>query len=273
LSGSLALETVGSAPSETFGYVLRATMLQAGNYTVSIIMRSTGTVAAATTFGCLPSVVCASRSVVTSSLSALPLAEPQRSEIQVTIASFDMFGNARDMEWFSPCTAHASATAVTAARDVLSVAVNAESCQCCTSPHLVMAGGPAVSSSPAPIYPQFNIFTGALSSAAVATDHSLGTSSRGYVLQPPVSVLTSALPLLKLQLIESASASLWPDESRAAGTPLALVQGSWNASSQLHVFSAAAPPGAAVIRTEPFQLLHGSLLATCVPRTPQRCHL
>jgi hypothetical protein len=131
-----------------------------------------------------------------------------------------------------------------------------------------MAGGPAVSTSPALIHPEFNFFTGTLSSAAITTDHSLGISSRGYALQPPISVLTSALPLLKLQRVESASSPLWPDEGTTAGTTLALVQGVWNASSLQHVFSLTAAPMDAAVRAQPFQLLHGALLATCVTPFP-----
>ena len=252
------------SPSEKFRYVLHATMLQAGNYTIGVIMRSTRVVAVSTTLGCAASVVCAALSVVT--INQAQLSNLQSNTVQVAVSAFDSFGNARADGWHSTCTAEVAASAIMNGGDVLSVAISDGSCQCCTSAHVVMAGGPAISASPALIHPVFDFFTGKLSSAAVTPDASFGTTSRGYAVQPPVSVLISALPLLKLQLVDAASSSLWPGEATAASTPLALLNAVYNASLLQHVFSYSVPPAAAardkLIRVEPFQLLHGALLAT-----------
>ena len=101
----------------------------------------------------LAGVVCASRSAVTFNTVPLPLAALQRNEVQVAISSFYSFGNARAMEWISACTAHASASAIAVGREVLSVAVRAESCLSCMPLHIVMASGPAASSGASTSFP------------------------------------------------------------------------------------------------------------------------
>ena len=261
--GLLAFEATGRSPPEKPRYILRATMLQAGNYTVGLTLRSSGAVAAATTFGCVSSVVCASRSAV--SFSQPQPVQAEGDVVQVVVSSFDSFGNARAMEGFSTCTAAATASASVISGDVQSVAVKSDSCQCCSSAHVVLAGGPAISSSLAPIHPVFDFSSGMLTSAAVTPDASLGLWGRGYVVQPPVAVVTSALPLLKMQLVDSIASPLWPGEG-AETVPLALVQGTWNVAFSQHVLSYTIPTAAAsthrFIRARPFQLLHGALLAT-----------
>jgi alpha-tubulin suppressor-like RCC1 family protein len=94
----------------------------------------------------LAGVVCAPRSAMTFDAAPLQLAALQRNEVQVAISSFYSFGNARAMEWISACTAHASALASVVGREVLSVAVRAESCPSCMPLRIVMASGPAASS-------------------------------------------------------------------------------------------------------------------------------
>jgi hypothetical protein len=90
---------------------------------------------------------------VTFNTAPLPLAALQRNEVQVAISSFYSFGNARPMEWISACTAHASASAIAVGREVLSVAVRAESCLSCMPLHIVMASGPAASSGASTSFP------------------------------------------------------------------------------------------------------------------------
>jgi hypothetical protein len=264
-SASLAFEALTNSPSEEFCYVLKATMIEAGNYTIGLTFRSSRAVAAAATFGCVASVVCASRSVVSYS-QQLPV-EGKGISLQVSLSSYDSFGNSRAMDWFFKCSAEASATANVIAGDVLSITVQSSSCLCCSSSHVILAGGPAISASPANIHPVFDCFTGQLSAAAVTRGSSLSSSMR-YRAQPPVSVLNSALPLLKLELVNTPSSSTWPGESEfASGIPLNLVEGAWNVTSSQYVFSLTIPLTAAAtqkkfFRIHPFQLLHGGLLAT-----------
>jgi hypothetical protein len=265
--GSVACEATGQAPGDTFQYVLRAVMMQAGNYTIGLNVRSAASsvLAASTTVGCVASVACAALSAV--SFNRAPPAAAHSTAVQVAISSFDAFGNARGAEdRFSACTAHVSASAVVSAGELLSVSIRPQACRCCASAHVVVAGGPAISSSPAAVHPVFDFVTGMLASAAVTSHSSLATASSGYVVQPPVSVLTSALPLLKVQLLDAASASLWPGQGRNGAARLAVIQGAWNATAKQHVFTFNIPPASLVknklIRAEAFQLLHGALLAT-----------